>query len=188
MNSAYCIRVWQCANQLKFYNRSSCPSFSCWNSIWVINKNGYVQSGRLRELVAYETEVVARRELTVSIDKQTSATSTSQSRPRLKFLQSPFTPTCGATTCFTNQFILSLLLLNDFICCVSTFGFINEPCYDFIWWVQVSSLRIWDINSSYNNVCSDPKFLYSPILNPCHFLVIFFHRNIPCLFPVIFSD
>ena len=41
-------------------------------------------------------------------------------------------------------------------------------------------------SSSYNNVCSDPKFLYSPIQNPCHFLVIFFHRNIPRLFPVIF--
>ena len=40
--------------------------------------------------------------------------------------------------------------------------------------------------SSDNNTPSDPKFLYSPILNPCHFLVIFFHRNIPCLISVIF--
>ena len=28
-------------------------------------------------------------------------------------------------------------------------------------------------NSSYNNVPSGTKFLYSPIQNPCHFLVIF---------------
>ena len=43
-----------------------------------------------------------------------------------------------------------------------------------------------DHQSSYNNTPSDPKFLYSPIQNPCHFLVIFFHRNIPCLISVIF--
>ena len=42
--------------------------------------------------------------------------------------------------------------------------------------------------SSYNNVFSDPKSLYSPIQTPCHFSVIFFHILFPRLFPVIFYD
>ena len=45
-------------------------------------------------------------------------------------------------------------------------------------------------DSSYNNMLSDPKFLYSPIQNPCHFSVKFFLSNHPpsnlCLFLCLF--
>ena len=36
-----------------------------WNSIWVWNKTGYLQSGLLQEVVAYEKWSLWERELTV---------------------------------------------------------------------------------------------------------------------------
>ena len=42
--------------------------------------------------------------------------------------------------------------------------------------------------SSCNNMLSSSKFPYSPIQNPYHFSVIFFHSNYPSLISVIFMS
>ena len=49
-----------------------------------------------------------------------------------------------------------------------------------------TEVRIHMYTSSYNNTCSDPKSLYSPIQNPCHFSVIISHKTFPCLISVSF--